>query len=128
MTLRKTTLADGTEIRIKEIEAYDTYREWIFGRPGPITNFDKHREGWMPEGEGLVVLPHETPEDRKGKRSPWYTVVALLDGKPRSEGLGFDMTSLKVVWLVDKVPDNLLDGLCEALHDLDWSQAIECGF
>jgi hypothetical protein len=29
--------------------------------------------------------------------------------------------SLKVVWLVDEVPDNLLDGLCEAIHGLVWA-------
>jgi len=122
MTLRKTTLADGTEVSIQEIEAYDTYREWVIGMPGPLTKHDKHREGWMPEGRGLEVLDHPLYESsRPGvKRSPWYTVITLLNG-PSPEKDSFGYGSLKVVWLVDEVPDNLLDGLCEAIHGLVWS-------
>jgi hypothetical protein len=119
MTLRTTDLADGTAIAIREIEAYDTYREWVFGMPGPIRDFDRHREGWMPEGNGLVVLDHPLYDHRKGKRSPWITVVALLDGPTLDVNECF--ASLKVVWLVDRLPDNLLKGLCEAIYDLDWS-------
>ena len=125
--LMTTTLANGRTVKIEEFELFCTFRSLIFGTPWVVTNTDKHREKWWPDGKGLLILPHENVPHptRKGPvpRSPRYTLVADLVSAPIKDISCASL--LRIVWMVETLPDNLLGALAEAIHGIDWSLALD---
>ncbi len=129
MSLKKAQLADQRKVDIREIEVFLTYRAILFGIPRPLSKFNSLRENWMPEGRGLLVLPHDLVEfeSRHGtlRRSPDITVTADLMGDVIDPEKGC-YSCLKVVWMIETLPDNILGHLAEAIHDIDWaSEAVD---